>query len=65
MHKKGTRMRLVTVHMPESYIEGLKELIEQKKYPTISEAVRAAVRYFLKRELYYRYTVNRSTKMIA
>jgi len=45
-----SRMKLVTVHMPESYIEGLKKLIEQGKYPTISEAVRTAVRRLLKRE---------------
>ena len=46
-----SKMKLVTVHMPESYVEGLKKLIEQGRYPTISEAVRTAVRYFLKREL--------------
>jgi len=45
-----SKMKLVSVHMPESYVEGLKKLIEQGRYPTISEAVRTAVRCLLKRE---------------
>ncbi len=56
-------MRLVTVKMPEMYLEGLDELVKAGKFTTRSEAIRIAVRELLKRELwmvvaenYYEYT---------
>ena len=45
------RTKVVSVHMPPTYIEGLEELVQQGKYESISEAVRTAVRRLLKREL--------------
>jgi len=45
-------MKLVTVHLPQSYIEGLEELVKVNIYPNRSEAIRVAVRDMLKNELW-------------
>jgi Arc/MetJ-type ribon-helix-helix transcriptional regulator len=45
---------LVTVHLPEAYLEGLEQLVKSKIYPNRSEAIRVAVRDLLKRELWER-----------
>lgn len=44
-------MKLITVHLPEYFIEGLHELVRQKKYPHRSEIIRNAIRDLLKKEL--------------
>jgi len=38
---------LITVHLPESYLEGLNELIRLGYYPSRSEAIRVAIRDLL------------------
>ncbi len=48
----GKRMKLVTLHIPEQYVEGLEKLVESKLYPNRSEAIRIAIRDLLKRELW-------------
>jgi len=45
-------LKLVTVKMPETYVEGLDELVRMGRYSTRSEAIRVAVRELLKRELW-------------
>ena len=45
-------MRIVTVKMPETYLEGLDELVKMGRYSSRSEAIRIAVRELLKRELW-------------
>ena len=45
-------MRLLTVHVPEGFLEGLEELIKQKKYPNKSEIIRVAIRDLLRDELW-------------
>ncbi len=47
-------MRLVTIHLPEAYLEGLERLVEKRLYPNRSEAIRVAIRDLLKRELWGR-----------
>jgi Arc/MetJ-type ribon-helix-helix transcriptional regulator len=44
-------MRLITVHLPSSYIDGIDLLVSQESYPNRSEAIRVAVRDLLKNEL--------------
>ncbi|MFQ5819490.1 MAG: ribbon-helix-helix domain-containing protein [Candidatus Heimdallarchaeota archaeon] len=39
------------MHLPEYYINGLLELVVQKKWPNRSEIIRAAIRDLLKKEL--------------
>jgi len=57
--KKG-KMKIVTIHMPEQYVDDLKRLVEEGKYASMSEAIRVAVRRFL-----HRRTRNISKRMIA
>ena len=43
-------MRLITLHLPESYIQALDKLVKEKYYPNRAEAIRIAVRDLLKVE---------------
>ncbi|MHA1638454.1 MAG: ribbon-helix-helix domain-containing protein [Candidatus Thorarchaeota archaeon] len=45
-------MKLVTLHVPETYLDGLEKLVDIKLYPNRSEAIRIAIRDLLKRELW-------------
>ncbi|MHA3962036.1 MAG: ribbon-helix-helix domain-containing protein [Candidatus Thorarchaeota archaeon SMTZ1-45] len=45
-------MRVVTICLPESYVEGVDELIIQNKYPNRSEVIRIAIRDLLVDELW-------------
>jgi len=47
-------MKLVTLLLPEAYLEGLDELVRAAMYPSRSAAIRAAVRDMLKKELWGR-----------
>jgi len=38
---------LITVNLPESYLQGLNELVRLGYYPSRSEAIRAAIRDLL------------------
>ncbi|RLF12310.1 MAG: CopG family transcriptional regulator [Thermoprotei archaeon] len=51
---KGVKneLRILTVHLPDAYIQGLDELVNQRFYPNRSEAIRVAVRDLLKKELW-------------
>jgi len=45
-------MKIVTVNVPESYIDAIQKLVGEKGlYPSRSELIRCAVREFLIREL--------------
>ncbi len=44
-------MKLITVHLPDAYLQGLDKLIDADAYPNRSEAIRVAVRDLLKMEL--------------
>ena len=51
MEKKKT-MKIVTVNIPESYLDSIKKLVgEHGLYPSRSELIRVAVREFLIKEL--------------
>ncbi len=45
-------MKIVSVKLPETLIDGLDELANLGMYPSRSSAIRAAVRDMLKRELW-------------
>lgn len=45
-------MRIVTVKMPESYVEAIDELVRIGRYTSRSEVIRAAIRELLKKELW-------------
>ena len=43
-------MKVVTVHLPELYIEAIDGLIEKRLYPNRADAIRTALRDFIKEE---------------
>ena len=45
-------MKLITVNVPEVYLQALELLVESDRYPNRSEAIRVAIRDLLKFEFY-------------
>lgn len=45
-------MKLITVHIPEKFLEALDELVAEGRYPNRSEIIRIAIRDFLREELW-------------
>lgn len=43
-------MKIITIMLPEPYIKALEVLVGEGRYPNRSEAVRTAVRDFIKEE---------------
>jgi len=43
-------VKVVTVHLPEAYIEAIDQLVRRKLYPNRAEAIRMAVRDFIMEE---------------
>lgn len=41
-------MKLITLHIPQRFIEALDELVAKGWYPNRSEAIRVAIRDFLR-----------------
>jgi len=41
-------MRMITLYIPESYLESLDQLVESKIVPSRAEAIRLAIRDYLK-----------------
>ncbi len=44
-------MRLISVNLPDAYVDSLDELVDSGYFPNKSEAIRAAVRDMIKNEL--------------
>ena len=47
-------MRMITLHLPEPYIQALDSLVDEKYYPNRAEAIRTAVRDLLSIEAWGR-----------
>lgn len=47
-------MKLITIYLPEPYLEALDELVNKKLYPHRAEAIRAAIRDLIEVELWGR-----------
>lgn len=45
-------MRIVSVKLPDQYIDAIDELVRRGRYTTRSEVIRTALREFFKRELW-------------
>ena len=43
-------VKLVTLNIPQVYLDGIEHLVEQEIYPNRSETIRIAVRDFLRKE---------------
>lgn len=52
--KKGVigAMNLISVKIPETFLEGLDDLVRLGVYPSRSEAIRVAIRDLLRKELW-------------
>jgi len=48
------KMRMITLHLPEPYIQALDSLVDEKYYPNRAEAIRTAVRDLLSIEAWGR-----------
>ncbi len=46
-------MKLITLNLPEAYIDGLEKLVQDEIYPNRSEAIRLAVRDLIRKENAY------------
>ncbi|MCK5150857.1 MAG: type II toxin-antitoxin system ParD family antitoxin [Candidatus Thorarchaeota archaeon] len=58
-------MRVVTICMPESYVEGVDKLIKKGMYPNRSEVIRIAIRDLLVEELWGERKQTNSAPLIA
>ena len=58
-------MKVVTICMPESYVDGVDELIQQGMYPNRSEVIRIAIRDLLVEELWGQNTRSEGIPLIA
>ncbi|MFX1484603.1 MAG: ribbon-helix-helix domain-containing protein [Promethearchaeota archaeon] len=58
-------MRVVTICLPESYVEGVDKLIGQNKYPNRSEVIRIAIRDLLVDELWGERKASSSLPLVA
>jgi Arc/MetJ-type ribon-helix-helix transcriptional regulator len=47
-------MKLITLHLPETYLRDLDELVSENYYPNRAEAIRVAVRDLIAEELWER-----------
>jgi Arc/MetJ-type ribon-helix-helix transcriptional regulator len=45
-------MRLITLHIPETYIRDLDQLVDNQYYPNRAEAIRIAIRDLLTDEVW-------------
>jgi len=48
------KMKLITIYLPEPYLEALDELVERRYYPHRAEAIRVAIRDLISSELWRR-----------
>jgi len=48
MQLQASNMKLITLHIPQKFIEALDELVARGWYPNRSEAIRVAIRDFLR-----------------
>jgi Arc/MetJ-type ribon-helix-helix transcriptional regulator len=47
-------MKLITLHLPETYIKALEQLVDERYYPNRAEAIRVAIRDLITDELWRR-----------
>ncbi len=49
-----TRMKLITLYLPETYIKALDQLVDECFYPNRAEAIRVAIRDLISAEVWRR-----------
>lgn len=59
-------MKTISVNIPQAFLNGLEELVQNGLYANRSEAIRVAVRDLLKRELYQNeYSYERPVRTVS
>jgi len=48
------KMKLITIYLPEPYLEALDTLVKKRYYPHRAEAIRVAIRDLISSELWRR-----------
>jgi len=48
-------MKLITLHLPQAYIDALDQLVEERFYPNRAEAIRVAIRDLISAEVWRRH----------
>jgi hypothetical protein len=54
LHRGITRMKLITLYLPETYIKALDQLVNECFYPNRAEAIRVAIRDLISAEVWRR-----------
>ena len=57
-----SKIKLISVNLPESYLKVLEILVVDGKFPNRSEAIRVAIRDLIKTEYLIEESVNRNIK---
>lgn len=52
--EEGSVMKMITLYLPEPYIEALNQLVIEKFYPNRAEAIRVAIRDLINAEVWRR-----------
>ena len=55
-------MKLITLHLPESYLKDLDELVDDNFYPNRAEAIRVAVRDMIAAEVWEKRRFNKEVE---
>lgn len=55
-------MKLITLYIPEPYIEALDQLVDQRYYPNRAEAIRVAIRDLLSVEVWERISSDQTSQ---
>ena len=58
-------MKVVTICLPESYVQGMDQLIKRAMYPNRSEVIRIAIRDLLVDELWGRRDRKAASPLVA
>jgi len=55
-------VKLITLHLPESYLKDLDELVDENFYPNRAEAIRVAVRDMIANEVWEKRRSNKEVE---
>ncbi len=56
--REMTRLKLITLYLPETYIKALDQLVGERFYPNRAEAIRVAIRDLISDEVWRRNAVD-------
>lgn len=51
-------MKIITINLPEKYLEAIHVLVDRRIYPSRSEVIRRALSQFLTKELKFKHDID-------